>query len=592
MSIKSFFGLVRAHKIISLLILAGLVWGGLSLRGRLVPERETVSYSTQAVETNTIIMSVSGTGQIANVEQVDLKPGTSETVTQVNVSNGQSVRAGAVLVRLDASDVAEGIQDAETALETAKLQLERLMEPADEYDMLQAQNSVIQAKESESEAVISLGTAYDDAYGDVTDAFLSLPNTMSSLVGIINDSDINGYQADIDAYSDIAYRYDDSVDWIRQSVRAAYDLARADYDLSYADYKRSGSDADRETIERLLDETLKAAEGISVTAKEMKNLIDFVEDILTVRNYPAPRTTESDQEALNGLISSLNSMTRSLKDAKSTVRSRADAVVKAARTVEEREMSLNRLMEPPDELDIRSQRIAIQQKENALRKIKGGYSDYVITAPFDGVVANVGVKVGESVSSGTVAVTLITAQKVAEISLNEVDITGVSVGQKATIEFDSIDDFSITGTVVEVDAIGTTSQGVVSYGVKISLDTQDDRIKTGMSVSAAIVTQVVPGTLTVPNSAIKSQNGQSYVEILERDGSGKDVPVRVRVTVGTSDDANTEILEGLAEGDMVITKTVTGDVSGSQTEKKSSGSLMQMMGGSAAGGPPAGGMMR
>ncbi|MDD5433706.1 MAG: hypothetical protein PHE77_03610, partial [Candidatus Pacebacteria bacterium] len=60
----------------------------------------------------------------------------------------------------------------------------------------------------------------------------------------------------------------------------------------------------------------------------------------------------------------------------------------------------------------------------------------------------------------------------AEISLNEVDVAKVKIGQRAIITFDAIDELEITGKVEDVDTIGTVSQGVVSYNVKIIFDTQ------------------------------------------------------------------------------------------------------------------------
>ena len=90
----------------------------------------------------------------------------------------------------------------------------------------------------------------------------------------------------------------------------------------------------------------------------------------------------------------------------------------------------------------------------------------------------------------------------------------VKVGQKVTLTFDAIEDLSITGEVAEIDTLGTVSQGVVNYAVKIVFDTQDERVKSGMSVSAAIITDVKQDVLLVPNAAVKS-NDEQYVEVLE-----------------------------------------------------------------------------
>jgi HlyD family secretion protein len=107
-------------------------------------------------------------------------------------------------------------------------------------------------------------------------------------------------------------------------------------------------------------------------------------------------------------------------------------------------------------------------------------------------------KKGESISSGGTVATLITEQQVAEISLNEVDVAQVEVGQKVTLTYDAIEDLQISGSVAEVDLIGTTNQGVVSYTVTILFDTQDERIKPGMSVSATIITEIKQEVIVVP----------------------------------------------------------------------------------------------
>jgi HlyD family secretion protein len=176
------------------------------------------------------------------------------------------------------------------------------------------------------------------------------------------------------------------------------------------------------------------------------------------------------------------------------------------------------------------------------------------------------VKKSDEVSSGSAIATLITDSKFAEISLNEVDIAKVKVGQKATLTFDAIDNLSITGQVTETDIVGAVSQGVVTYNVKIGFDTQDDRVRSGMSVSADIVTDIKQDILIAPSGAVKSQGETNYVEIVDREaevttgnqGVVLDLsPRNQEVVVGLSDDTSTEIISGLEEGDKIITRTIT-----------------------------------
>jgi multidrug efflux pump subunit AcrA (membrane-fusion protein) len=172
--------------------------------------------------------------------------------------------------------------------------------------------------------------------------------------------------------------------------------------------------------------------------------------------------------------------------------------------------------------------------------------------------------VGDTVSTGTSAGTIITTEQIADLSLDEVDAAKVAAGQKATLTFDAIQELSLAGTVANVSALGTVTQGVVSYEIKVALDTQDPRIKAGMTVNADIQTAVHQNVLTVPSSAIKTQGTQSYVQVfappIANTGGTTGVvstvpPTNVIVTTGISDTLNTEILSGLTAGEQIVTKT-------------------------------------
>jgi macrolide-specific efflux system membrane fusion protein len=149
-------------------------------------------------------------------------------------------------------------------------------------------------------------------------------------------------------------------------------------------------------------------------------------------------------------------------------------------------------------------------------------------------------------------VSVTTKQKVASISLNEVDVAKVKVGQKATLTFSAVDGLTATGTVQQVDLIGTVTQNVVNFKVKILFDTQDDRIKPGMSVTGFIITDIKQDVLTVPSAAVKTSSGQTYVETLVNNA-----PEQHQVTVGLLSDTDTEVSGDIKEGDAVITQTIT-----------------------------------
>lgn len=136
----------------------------------------------------------------------------------------------------------------------------------------------------------------------------------------------------------------------------------------------------------------------------------------------------------------------------------------------------------------------------------------------------------------------------AQVAVNEVDISSIKIDQPATLTFDALSGKTLTGSVISIDRLGTTTSGVTTYNVEISFDTTDETIRPGMSVNANIITAQKNAVLLVPNAVVKPQGDQNVVEVI-RNSATTTVPV----TIGSSNDLQTEIVEGLEVGDQVIT---------------------------------------
>lgn len=208
------------------------------------------------------------------------------------------------------------------------------------------------------------------------------------------------------------------------------------------------------------------------------------------------------------------------------------------------------------EQSVASATLSVKKAQTSLKSAQNSLSNTIVTAPFAGQIGTVPVQVGEQISSGTSVATLVTDGKVADITLNEVDVAKVVVGQRVELSFDAVEETTLSGTVSEIDTIGTTTQNVVSFKVRI-LFTQDDvRVKPGMTVTATIITKEKPDVVVVPTGVIKKNAKGSYVQIKDVT-QGADTLVNVPVTTGDSTDTETEITEGLQGGEEVLVRTVT-----------------------------------
>ncbi|MFA6146269.1 MAG: HlyD family efflux transporter periplasmic adaptor subunit [Patescibacteria group bacterium] len=582
-------------------------------------------YTLTKVEKGTLITYVSGSGQISASNQVDIKAKALGDVVFLGVKLGQEVKNGTTLVKLDSSDAQINVRNAETALETANLQLEDLLAPADKLTMLQAENSLTQAKDSltklkftqetnyqnaldaKQNAEDDLQKAYEDGFNDVSNTFLDLPSIMTGLQDMLFGFNYSTTQYNLDYYTSISQLYDTKASQYRDDAYTKYQAARTAYDKNFQDYKTTNRSSSTTVIESLVGETYDTTKNIAEALKSANNLIQFYKDTLTGRSFRPQTLADTHLSTLNNYIGKTNTYLINLLSVKNTFKTSRDTVITKERdlkemdqnnpidlaaseeSIKEKEQKLADLKAGATDLDIRNQKITIQQKQDALTSAKQTLADYFIQAPFDGVVAELNVKNGDSISSGTSVITFITKQKMAEVTLNEVDIAKVKTGQKVTITFDAIEDLSISGEVIETDAIGTVSQGVVTYNVKIGFDTQDERVKSGMSMSATIIIDVKQDALLVPNSAVKTGD-TSYVEMFDSTinpknsttntatVAAKNSPTQQPIQTGLINDSFTEILSGLKEGDWVVSGTNSSS-STTQIKTTNTRNLFQMGGG-------------
>jgi HlyD family secretion protein len=472
-------------------------------------------YITEAVKRSDIVTTVSGTGQVEASNTIDIKPKTTGDITYVGVKVGETVKKGKLIASVDS-------RDAKIALENAQISLAKLTKDPDTLTLLQKENS--------------LDESYDNGWNTVSSFVTDMTLLVSNLKDIYSSDGYLGYKN----ISNLSSTGKTKVNLAESSY---YDAEKSIDEITKL-YKSLSRSSSRDEIDELIKKSYESSKIIANAVKNTETAFNYVVKDLEYENNSDTSSTRSDitswmsssNNYVNNLLSSINSIKEGTQSLKDTVAG-------------------------SDELDIRSAELSLQSKQYA-------YNDCFIYASFDGVIATLTARVGES--SGSSVGTLITKQKIVTIPFNEVDVTSIKLEQKATITFDAIEDLSVSGVVAEIDPVGTVSSGVVTYNVKIAFDSADDRIKPGMSANTEIITQEKKDILTVTSSAVKTKNKKVYVEIFEipllnsNNGTGSVSsvsPIKKEVTIGLSDDSKTEIISGLNEGDQIVLKTTTSTTS-------------------------------
>ncbi len=581
----------RAHIYLSaiagIIVLGGIYWGYTSLTS----SATQTLYTLAKADTGTLITTVTGSGQVSNVQQLAVKPKASGDVLRVLVKNGDKVVQGQVLAYLDSTDAQSSLRDAQASLRSAQISLAKLQEPATALTLTQSQNNVANAQESEQTAEINLAKAYSDAYNDTTSLFLDMPDLMTSIKDIQTGSEATRGQSlqwNIDYYRSATVNWDPRATTYRDDAYTQLTAAQTAYDKALADFRATNAQSATSTIAEITGNSRLFAQQILTMLQTTNTFIQFYEDEVNAHNQTPNSAATSALSQLSGYIAKMNAHVSTLISDENTLITAQQSLASAKRSVTESQLSLQNVQDGTSALDLESAQLSVQQREDALQSAQQNLADYTIRAPISGMIAGLSIQRGDTAGSGSAVATIVSSQQTAELSLNEVDAAKLSVGQKATMTFDAIDGLTITGHVADLNPLGTVSQGVVTYSVVVAFDTQDARVKPGMTVNATIVTGVSSDGIVVPSAAIKQTTGGSkYVLVAslpaslasstESSLSGialESTPRQAAVTTGLTNDTETQVLTGLATGDWIVTKTTTGTV----TTTKQSSSLLSLFG--------------
>lgn len=134
-----------------------------------------------------------------------------------------------------------------------------------------------------------------------------------------------------------------------------------------------------------------------------------------------------------------------------------------------------------------------------------------ITSPGAGVVSAVNITDGQECEEGTALISLeSTDDWSATVSVDELDINSIEIGQNVNVELDSLPNEVFEGTVTAISDYGTASGGITTYNVMVSVN-DDDRFKINMTLSCEILAQEATDALLVPVDDVLTTGNTSYV---------------------------------------------------------------------------------
>ena len=210
-----------------------------------------------------------------------------------------------------------------------------------------------------------------------------------------------------------------------------------------------------------------------------------------------------------------------------------------------------------DSLDdsLQSAADSLRNAELSLESRQDQLDNYTITSPIRGTVIDKNYKAGETSETGKVLCSIYDLSYLTmTLSVDELDISDIAVGQRVEITADAVEGRTYTGVVTKVSVAGTSSGGTTTYPVTVRID-ETEGLLPGMNVDAAITLQSASGVLAIPSGALN--RGNTVLVTADSPSAANGTAIEggeyysVPVEIGASDSSYIEIISGLQEGDTV-----------------------------------------
>ena len=250
----------------------------------------------------------------------------------------------------------------------------------------------------------------------------------------------------------------------------------------------------------------------------------------------------------------------------------AEATAVARAQVQEAEAALAtaraaRLQEVALASDVTASAAQVRSSQGNASQARDHVGESQVTAPIDGIVATLGVQVGQSViggsnSGGTLVLTIADMRTIqADIAVDESDIAQIRVGMPVRVTVDALPERTFTGKVIRIAPQAVVTQNVTQFDVIVAIDNPDRRLRLGMSVEGEFIIVERQNVLLVPTEAIR---GKATKGVLVVDGTEL---VPVTVETGATNGGQIEIVSGLEAGQTVYLGTRSGSPSTSRTQQ-------------------------
>lgn len=529
--------------VVFLAVLSGLA---AAANGYFAGDAEALTYSEYEVAKGDVTVVISGEGTVEPNKQYSVISLVEGNVLEDTFEEGDTVEEGQVLYKIDSSDMEKTLEKANISYERAQMSYQ---------DSLEAYSGL---------------TVTAPISGRITEILVEKGGTISSgakIAAIVDDAHLTA-----------------KVSFSTADVSSLYAGEPVTVTVENTFEQLSGSISKIYSSKRILDGYIEVTD-VEVTVENPGALESGTYVTVNAGGVDSYEGAAMEGSVEKVVTSKTSGMVSKIVASEGEYLSAGDAIV--------------RLVNDSADDDLRSSQLSLRESQLSYESSQEQLDEYSITAPISGTVVEKSVKAGDTVessSSGSTTLCVIADMSVMTFTINvdELDIAQLEKGQEVSITADALSGREFTGYVNNIGILGSSSDGVTSYPVKIVINDAGD-LWPGMNVSAEIIVDSAENVLRVPVTAVNRGNtvlvkGAEGTEGINQNAA-PDGAKYVRIEMGLNDESYIEVTNGLSEGDIVLVPVVqsSGEESSSQQQQMMPGG----MGGGdmPAGGPPSGGGM-
>jgi HlyD family secretion protein len=438
------------------------------------PTVESDETQTSAVDLAPVSEIVGATGTVSSAQSALLTWKTSGLVADTYFEVGDTVQAGDVLAELDPGSLSPLDIIARAELVAARKALDNLLASQTRSALaFQSVETARQALEDARSPVIDQSSALQ-AVAEAEKAIADADRRLKTLTAPVSRAALDQAQANLVLKEKKLADNQEMIDRIQKKLNKRDDQ-----------YKPWES---RRRYRQIMD---------SLEMQRIQLQIDFENSLQRFENLKSP----PDPVEVALAEAELLEAQASLVDAERALQRIADGSSPADLALLEAQLAdarreYERLKDGPAQQDIATAEARVTAAQSTLEKSR-------LIAPFNGTISEVISQPNDLVSPGTPAFRLDDLSSLSvDVGVSEIDINLVKTGQPVILTFDAILARQYNGRVVEVSPVGTVSQGIVDFMIRVELTDPDSAVRPGMTAAVEIIVRQ-PEEALVPNQVME-----------------------------------------------------------------------------------------